>query len=50
MDSKRDNFVGGLVDSTSVWITVDSCLCSRQTLALYFSTYVCASVCYMFRN
>lgn len=29
MDSKRDNPVGGLVDSTSVWITVDSCLCSR---------------------
>ena len=44
MDSRCCDSVGGLVDSTAVWITIDPCLCSRQTLALYFSTYVCASV------
>ncbi|KAL2340232.1 hypothetical protein Fmac_008172 [Flemingia macrophylla] len=31
MDSKRCDSVGGLVDSSAIWITIDSCLCSRQT-------------------
>lgn len=41
MDSKCDNTVGGLIDSTSIWITADSCLCSRQALALLVSSSVC---------
>lgn len=48
MDSKCGDSVGSLVDSNAVWIAVDSCLCSRQTLAFYFFTTVCTFPCFLF--
>lgn len=42
MDSKCGYPVGGLIDSTAIWVTADSCLCSRQALALLDSSFVCA--------
>lgn len=42
MDSKCGYPLGGLIDSTAIWITADSCLCPRQVLALPVSSSVCA--------
>lgn len=41
VDTECDYNMGGLIDSTAIWITADACLCSRQALALLFSSFVC---------
>lgn len=40
MDSKCGYTLGGVIDGIAIWITSDTCLCTRQALALLIPTYV----------
>lgn len=41
MDSKRCHLVGVFVDSAPIWVIADTCLCSRQALAIFVPSFVC---------
>lgn len=44
VDTERDYTMGGLIDSTAICISADTRLCSRQALALLFSSFVCLNL------
>lgn len=41
MDSEYNNSLGSFVDCATIWITADTCLCSRQAMALLVPSFVC---------
>lgn len=42
MDPKCDYNLGSVVDSAAIWIAADTCLCSRQAVALLIYSFVCS--------